>query len=57
LTDLRLKFYQAGWIPHQLSEPQKVDRVTLLQGMFQKRKDSGPKQHKYLMMGNESWIF
>jgi hypothetical protein len=57
LTDLGLKFHQARWIPHGLSEQQKADRVALSQAMRQTMNDLEPKQHKYLITGDETWIF
>jgi hypothetical protein len=57
LTDLWLKFYLARWIPHQLSEQQKAGRVALSQEMLQTMNDLGGKQHKYLITGDETWIF
>jgi hypothetical protein len=54
LADLGLKFYQARWIPHRLSEQQKADRITFSQDMLQTMKDLGPKQQKYLMTGDDS---
>jgi uncharacterized protein YfaT (DUF1175 family) len=39
LADIGLKFYQARWIPHRLSEQQKADRMTLSQDMFQMMQD------------------
>jgi histone-lysine N-methyltransferase SETMAR len=57
LTDLGLKFHQARWMPHRLSEQQKADRVALSREMLQTVNDLGPKQHKYLITGDETWIF
>jgi hypothetical protein len=54
---LALRFYNAQWILQMFSEEQKVDRVTLAQDMLQVRQDFGPKQRKYLITGDESWIF
>jgi hypothetical protein len=44
-------------IPHRPSEEQKVDRVTLAQDMLQLMQDLRPKQRKYLITGDENWIF
>jgi hypothetical protein len=41
LADLGLKFHQARWIPHGLSDQQKGDRVVLSQEMLQTMKDLG----------------
>jgi hypothetical protein len=56
-TDLRLGFYKARWIPHRLSEEQEVGRVTFAQDMLQVIQDLGPKQRKYRITSDESWIF
>jgi hypothetical protein len=56
-TGLGLRFYKAQWISHRLPEEQNVDRVTLAQDMRQVIQNFGPKQRKYLITGNEGWIF
>jgi hypothetical protein len=56
-TGLGLRFYKTGWIPHRPSEEQKVDRVTLAQDILQVMQDLGPKQQKYLITDDESWMF
>jgi hypothetical protein len=56
-TGLGLRCYKARWIPHRLSEKQKVERVPLVQDMLQVMQDLGPKQRKDLITGDESWIF
>jgi histone-lysine N-methyltransferase SETMAR len=57
LTDLGLKFHQARWIPHRLSEQQKADRVAISQEMQQTMNDLARKSHEYLITGGETWIF
>jgi hypothetical protein len=53
-TGLGLGFDKARWIPHRLSEGQKVDRVILTQHILQVMQDFGPKQRKYLITDDES---
>jgi histone-lysine N-methyltransferase SETMAR len=57
LANLGLKFYQARWIPHRLSEQQKSDRTALSQVLLEMINNLGPKQQNYLITGDESWIF
>jgi hypothetical protein len=45
------------WIPHRLSDAQKADRVKLSQHMLDMIQGLGPKQQKYLITGDESWIY
>jgi hypothetical protein len=40
-----------------LSDAQKADRVALSQHMLDMMQGLGPKQQKYLMTGDESWVY
>jgi histone-lysine N-methyltransferase SETMAR len=40
-----------------LSDAQKTDRVELSQHLLEMTQELGPKQQKYLMTGDESWIY
>jgi hypothetical protein len=56
LADLGLKFYQARWIPQQCSEQDKADKANLSRDMLQMMTDLRPRQQKYLITGDETWI-
>jgi hypothetical protein len=45
------------WVPHCLSDAQKPDSVELSQHMLDMTQGLGPKQQKYLVTGDESWIY
>jgi hypothetical protein len=57
LDDLRLRFFAPRWIHHRLPDAQKADRVELSQHMLDMMQGLGPKRQKYLMTGDESWIY
>jgi hypothetical protein len=57
LTNLGLTFRQACWIRQPFSEQQKAEKVAFSQEMLQTMSDLEPKQHKYLITGDETWIF
>jgi hypothetical protein len=44
-------------MPHRLSDAQKADRVELPQYMLDMMQGLGPKQQKYLITGDEFWIY
>jgi hypothetical protein len=56
LDDLGLHFYAPKWILHRLSNAQKADGAELPQHMLDMIQRLGPKQQKYLITGDESWI-
>jgi hypothetical protein len=57
LDDLGLRFLAPRWIPHRLSGAQKADMVEFSQYMLDMIQGLGPKQHKYLITVDESWIY
>jgi histone-lysine N-methyltransferase SETMAR len=57
LDDIGLRFFASRWIRHRLSDAQKADRVELSQHMLEMMQGLGPKQQKYLITGDESWIY
>jgi hypothetical protein len=57
LDDLGLRFFAPTWISHRLSDAQKADRVELSQHMLDMMQELGLKQQKYLITGDESWIY
>jgi histone-lysine N-methyltransferase SETMAR len=57
LNNLGLRFFSPRWIPHRLSDAQKADRVEVSQHMLEMMQGLGPKQQKYLITGDESWIY
>jgi hypothetical protein len=57
LDDLGLHFFAARRIPHRLSNAQKADGVELSQYMLEMMQGLAPKQQKYLITVNESWIY
>jgi hypothetical protein len=57
LDDLGLRFFAPKWIPHRLSDVQKADEAELSQRMFDVMQGLGPERQKYLITGNESWIY
>jgi hypothetical protein len=54
LDDLGRRFFSPRWMRHRLSDAQKADRVELSQHMLDMLQGLGPKQHKYLITGDES---
>jgi hypothetical protein len=56
LDDLELRFFGPTWIPHRLSDAQKVDRVEISQHMLDMMQGLGPKQQKYLITGTSSGL-
>jgi hypothetical protein len=57
LDDLGPNFFAPRWIPHRLSDGQKADRVELSQHVLDMMQGLGPKQRKYLITGDELWIY
>jgi hypothetical protein len=57
LDDLGLRFFAPRWISHRLSDAQLADTVELSQHMIDMMQGIGPKQQKYLITGDESWIY
>jgi hypothetical protein len=55
--DLGLRFFAPRRIPYRLSDAQKADRIELSQHMLDMMQGLGPKQQKYLITGDESWIY
>jgi hypothetical protein len=56
LDDTGLRFFAPTWIPHRLSNAQKADRVEFPHHMLGIMQELGPKQQKYLITEDESWI-
>jgi histone-lysine N-methyltransferase SETMAR len=54
---LGLRFFVSRWIPHRLSPSQKAQRVEMSRGMIELFESLGPEQRKYLITGDESWIY
>jgi hypothetical protein len=44
-------------MPHRLSDAQKAEGVELSQHMLDMVQGLGPKEQKYLITGNESWVY
>jgi hypothetical protein len=57
LHDLGLHFFASRWAPRRLSDGQKADRVAIYQSLIDMMISLGPKQLKYLITGNKSWIY
>jgi histone-lysine N-methyltransferase SETMAR len=57
LDGLGLHFFAPKWIPHGVSDTQKVDRVEGSQHMLEMMQAVAPKQQKYPITGDESWIY
>jgi hypothetical protein len=57
LDDIWLRFLAPTWIPHRLSDSQKANRVEFSQHTLDMMQGLGPKQQKYLITGDESWIY
>jgi hypothetical protein len=57
LDDLGLRFFAPRGIPHPLSDAQKADKVEFSQHMLDMMQLLRPKQQKYLITGDESWIY
>jgi hypothetical protein len=57
LDDLGLRFFAPRWIPYRLPDAQKADTAELSQHMLDMMQGLGPKQQKYLITRDESWIY
>jgi hypothetical protein len=57
LNDLRLGFFAPTWILHRLSDAQKADSVEFSQQLLDMMQRLGPKQQKYVISGDEFWIY
>jgi hypothetical protein len=57
LNDFGFRFFAPRWIRHRLSDAQKADRVELSRHMLDMMQRLSPKQQKYLITGNEFWIY
>jgi histone-lysine N-methyltransferase SETMAR len=57
LDNLELHFFAPRWIRRRLSDAQKADRVGLSRHMLDMMQGLGPKQQRYLITGDESWIY
>jgi hypothetical protein len=56
LENVTLRSFAPRWIPDRLSDAQKADRVEPPQHLLEMMQGLSPKQHKYLITGDESWI-
>jgi hypothetical protein len=57
LGDLGLLFFTPRWIPYRLFDALKADRVELSQRMLDMMQGLDPRQQKYLITVDESWIY
>jgi hypothetical protein len=57
LNDLRLRFFSPSWTLDRLSDAQTADPVELSQYTLDMIQGLGPKQQKYLITVDESWIY
>jgi hypothetical protein len=57
LDDIGLRFLAPRWIPYRLFDAQKADKVEPSQHMLDMMQGLGPKRQKYLITGDESWIY
>jgi hypothetical protein len=53
LDNLGLHFFAPRWIRHRLFDAQKADKVKLSEHLLDMMQGLGPKQHKYLITGDE----
>jgi hypothetical protein len=57
LDDLELRLFTANWMPHRLSDAHLADRVELSQHMLDMMQGLGPRQQRYFITGDESYIY
>jgi histone-lysine N-methyltransferase SETMAR len=57
MHEIGLHFFAPRWVPYRLSDAQKADRVTICKNLIDMMISLGPKQAKYLITGDESWIY
>jgi hypothetical protein len=57
LDNIGLHFFAPRWIHHRLFDAQNSDGVELSQHMLDMMQGLGPKQQKYFITGDESWIY
>jgi hypothetical protein len=57
LHDLGLHFFAPRWTPYRLSDEEKANRVAICQNLIEMMISLGPNQSRYLISGDESWIY
>jgi hypothetical protein len=57
LPDIGLDFFAPRWVLYRLSDREKAGRVAISQDLIDMMIWLGPKQSKYDITGDESWIY